>query len=147
MELELVLVERAAELGFYREAAPRLRRLLGLINLRPSSDLGLLDRELRIAEQLFRVVAGVHQRDADRAFDANLQLGKLEWRRHHALDPLRGLERVLHSAAKRHKHTELVAARPSEHVAGTKSEDEPPSKSDQKLVAREAAHRLVDAAE
>ena len=73
-QLQLVLVERAAKLGLDREAAPRGARFLGLIDLRLARRLGLLDRELGVAEQLLGVLPGVHQRDADRAFDADLEL-------------------------------------------------------------------------
>ena len=75
-QLELVFVERAAKLGLDREAAARLGRLLRLIDLRAAGVFGLLDRELGVAEQLFRVMAGVHQRDPDRAFDADFELGR-----------------------------------------------------------------------
>ncbi len=56
MELELFLLECAAKLGFDRKAAPRLGRLLGLINLRAARQFGLLDRELRVAEQLLGIL-------------------------------------------------------------------------------------------
>ena len=73
-ELQLVLVERAAKLGLDREATPGLGRLLGLIDLRLAGELGLLDRKLRVAEQFFGILSGMHQRHADRAFDANLEV-------------------------------------------------------------------------
>ena len=56
-ELQLVLVERAAKLGLDREAAPRRARLLRLVDLRLARRLGLLDRELGVAEQLLGILA------------------------------------------------------------------------------------------
>src|SRR5215213_3646600 len=73
-ELELVLVERSAKLRLDREAPTRLGRLLGLIDLWLAHGLGLLDRELCVAEQFLSVLAGVHQRYADRALDLDLEL-------------------------------------------------------------------------
>ena len=116
-QLQLVLVERPAKLGLDREAAPRLGRLLRLVDLRLAGLLGLLDRELGVAEQLFGVLAGVHQRDADRAFDADFEVGQLERRGHHLLDSLGRLQRVLDAAAERDQHAELVAAGARQHVA------------------------------
>ena len=143
-QVELVLIERAAKLGLDREAAPRLGRLPWLIDLRAAGDLGLLDRELGVAEQLLRVLAGVHQGDSDAAFDADLEVGDLERRAHHLVDPVGGLERVLDAAAERHQDSELVAAGAGEDIACPEREDQPPREGDQQLVAGEAAHRFID---
>ena len=146
-QLELILIERAAKLGLDRETAPRLGRLLRLVNLRAAGGLGLLDRKLGVAEQLFGILAGIHQRGPDRAFDANFQLGQLERRRHHLLDALGGLQCILDATAKRYEDAELIAACPGEDVAGPQREDQAPGERDQQLVAGKAAHRLVDARE
>ena len=98
-EFQLVLVERAAKLGLDRKAAARLGRLFRLIDLRPPRGFRLLDCELGIAEQLFGILARMHQRNPDRAFDLDLQLGQLERRRHDLLNPLRGVESIFHAAA------------------------------------------------
>ena len=57
-QVQLVLVERPAKLGLDREAAPRRARLLGLVDLRPARLLGLLHRELGVAEQFLGVLLG-----------------------------------------------------------------------------------------
>jgi hypothetical protein len=62
---------------------------LGFIDLRLACGFGLLDRKLGIAEQFFRILASVHQRDADRAFDPDLQLAQFERCRYHLLDSAR----------------------------------------------------------
>ena len=146
-QLQLVLLERPAKLGLDREAAPRQARLLGLVDLRLAGLLGLLDRELGVAEQLLGVLAGVHQRDPDRAFDADLEVGQLERRRHHLLDSLGRLQGVLDAAAQRHQHAEFVAPGAGQHVAAAQGQDQATSERDQQLVPGEAAHRFVDPAE
>ena len=146
-QLQLVLVERPAKLGLDREAAPRGARFLGLIDLRLARRLGLLDRELGVAEQLLARPARLHQRDADRAFDADLKLGQLERRRHHLLDPLGRGQRVLDPALQADQDPELIAAGARQHVAAAKRRDQPPGEGDQQLVAGQAAHRFVDPAE
>ena len=144
---QLVLVERAAKLGLDGEAAARLCRLLGFVNLRLPCNLRLLDGELRIAKQFLRVLPRVHERDADGTFDPDLEVRELERRGHHLLDALRRLQCVFDAAAQRHQHAELVAAGPSKRVAGPQRQDQSPGKGDQQLVSGEAAHRFVDAAE
>ncbi len=89
-------------------------------------------------------LAGVHQRNADRALDLDFQFGELERRSHNLLDAFGRLEGVLDAAAKRHQHSELIAAGTGKHVAGAEREDQPPGKGDQQLIAGEAAHGLVD---
>src|SRR6185437_13078824 len=116
-QLELVLVERPAKLGFDRETAARLGRLARLVDLWTTLGFGLLDRELRVAEQLFRLLAGGHQGHADRAFDADLQLRKLEWSSHHLPDSLGRLECVLDAPAERHENAELITTGACKHVS------------------------------
>ena len=146
-QLQLILFERPAKLGLDREAAPREARFLGLIDLGLAGLLGLFDRELGVAEQFLGVLAGVHQRDPDRAFDADLEVGQLERRGHHLLDALGSLQCVLDAAAQRHQHAELVTPGAGEHVAAPQREDQPAREGDQQLVAGKAAHRFIDAAE
>ena len=118
-----------------------------LVNLRLPSGLGLLDRELRVAEQLLGVLPDAHQGDADRAFDLDFQLRQLERSHQHLLDPLGSLERICDAAAKRDEDAEFVPTSPREHVTGAEGEDQPAGERDQQLVPGETAHRFIDSAE
>ena len=146
-QLQLVLVERAAKLGLDREAPARRARFPGLIDLRLARRLGLLDRELGVAEQLFRILTRLHQCNADRAFDPDFELAQLERRGHHLLDPLRRGQRIFDPALQPDEDAELIASGPGQHVTAAERRDQPPGEGDQQLVAGQAAHRLVDAAE
>ena len=145
-QFELVAVERAAQLGLDREAAPRRACFLGLIDLRLAHRLGLLDRELRLAEQFLGLLAARHQRHPDRTFDADLELAQPERRGHHVLDALGRGKRIGHPAAQPDQHAELIAPGARQHVAGAQGGNQPPRKGDQQFVAGEAAHRFVDPA-
>src|SRR6185369_17566415 len=89
----------------------------------------------------------MHQGDANRAFDPDLEIRELERSGHDLLDALGRLQRIFHAAAKRNEYAELVAASAGEDVAGPKRQDQPPSEGNKQLVTGEAAHRLVDSAE
>ncbi len=102
-----------------------------LIHLRAPGLLGLLDRELGVAEQFFRVVARSHQGDSDRAFDADFEFAELERGGHYLLNPFGGAKGVLDAAAKRYQHAEFVAARPCQNVASAKREDQPTREGDE----------------
>ena len=90
-QLELILLERPPKLCLDREAAPRLGRLMGLIDLGDSRGLCLFHCELCVPEQLFRILPRVHQRDADCALHADFQFRQLERRGHDLLNALGGL--------------------------------------------------------
>jgi hypothetical protein len=81
-ELELVLVEGTSQLRLDREAPPGFGSLFWLVDLGFARLLRLLHRELGVAEQLLCVVAHLHERKADGAFDADLKVGDLERRSH-----------------------------------------------------------------
>ena len=89
----------------------------------------------------------MHQRNADCAFNPDLELRQLERRSHDLLDSLGRLQRIFNSAAQRDEHSKFIAAGPREHVACAQRKDQAPSKGDQQLVAGKAPHRLVDPAE
>ena len=67
--------------------------------MRFADGFGLLHRELRIAEQLFRVLPCMHQSDTDGAFDPDFELRKLERSSHDLLDPLGSLQRIFDATA------------------------------------------------
>ena len=147
VEVELVLLDRPAKLGLDRKAPPRLGRLARLVDLRLARQLRLLDRELGVAEQFLAVLPRGHHGEADRAFDAELELAQPERRLHHLLDALGRAQRFGDSALQGKQDPELIATGPRQHVAGTKRHDQPPRKGHQQLVTGERTEALVDAAE
>ena len=115
--------------------------------MRSARRLGLLDRELGVAEQFLRVLAGLHHRQPDRAFDLDLEVGQLERRGHHLLDPVGRLHRIVHAPAERNDDPEFIAAGARQPVAGAQCRDQPPGERDQQFVADQSPHAFVDAAE
>ncbi len=118
-----------------------------MIDLGAARRLGLLDRELGVAEQFLGILARLHHRQPDRAFDPDLQVAQFEWRGHHFLDSVGGLHRIVHALAKRDDDPEFVAPGARQPVARPQRGDQPPGEGDEQFVANQPSHALVDPAE
>ena len=105
-----------------------------------------LHRELGVADQILGIVDLVAaERDADRACDADFEVGHAERRRERRFDPagdLVGLRRIVFE---RQQDTEFVTAGPRQHIDRAQRALQPARDGDQQFVAGHRPHAGVDA--
>jgi hypothetical protein len=120
--------------------------VLALVELRPlalAAALGLVHRQVRVAEQILIRQPPVGGREADARADrerAAVDRDRLAQQREHAL----GRGRRLAGGRVRQQHGELVAAEPRDEIAGAQRAAQAPRHLDEQRVARQVPEAVVD---
>ncbi|KAK0344784.1 hypothetical protein LTR94_013088 [Friedmanniomyces endolithicus] len=140
--------ERIAQPALDREAALRFLEHAIAINLDLAGALGDLDRRLRLADDIIRIILQMRRQGAaDGAIDADLQVGQADRRTQRLPDPLNYLKRVRQAIVQARKNGKIIAADAGQHIALTQAGFQPLGDRDQQFVTSHRAERFIHPAE